>query len=291
MILDDLPLAAWAALRPDTPPDNVEVLGPRIWRVGRDVLKLFTEADRPRFRRIVRAHRQAGRIFRGQDGLAAQRLLAFSEEHRALLLDFVPGRSGRMALLAGADPVRILTRSALWLRHLHDSRETSDARFDPWGALERLPDTPACADAEAYEEAMRALRQNADRLQGRPLRRAVLHGDLTLANLLFDDDRVTGIDFENLALHPAARDIGEIWSDLLLNLRRAPEVEGLMLPGWQQAFATPYPALEPEIAGFYTRHRLLRAWSAIPAQPHDRGPGRDRHLTNLRALAANGAFG
>lgn len=290
MILDDLPLAAWAALRPDTPPDDVEVLGPRIWRVGDYVLKLFAEADRKRFRRIVRAHRQAGRLFRGQDGLAAQRLEAVAEAERALLLAFVPGRSGRMALLSGADPARLLARSGDWLRCLHEGRDRDTGRFDAWAPLERLVPTPGCADGEGYEVAMSALRRSADALQGQPVRRAVLHGDLTLANLLFHEGRVTGIDFENLALHPAARDVGELWADLLLNVRRMPDAPGLMPEAWQAAFDARYPDLDAGHAAFYTRHRLLRAWAAIPAKPHDRGPGRERHLANLRALVAKDAF-
>ena len=290
MNLDDVPLAAWSALRPDTPPDTVEVLGPRVWRVGSEVLKLFAEADRKRFRRIVRAHRQAGRIFKGQPGVSAQRLLAVAEDERALLLDFVPGRSGRMALLAGADPGKILGRSGAWLHALHGGRETDEGRFDAWGALERLPQTPPCADAEAYEAALTSLRRDADARQGQVVGRAVLHGDLTLANLLFDKGEVTGIDFENLALHPMARDIGELWADLLLHVRRMPEDASPMPAAWQAGFAAGYPGLEPEVAGFYTRHRLLRAWAAIPPQPQERGPGRERQLANLRALVANGAF-
>lgn len=290
MILDDVPLAAWATLRPDTPPDDVEVLGPRIWRVGGHVLKLFAEADRKRFRRIVRAHRQAGRLFRGEEGLAAQRLVAFAEAERALLLAFVPGRSGRMALLAGADPTRLLARSGDWLRCLHEGRDCDTGRFDAWAPLERLVPTPGCADGEGYEAAMHALRRAADALQGQKVRRAVLHGDLTLANLLFHEGGVTGIDFENLALHPAARDVGELWADLLLNVRRMPDEPGLMPEAWQAAFAAHYPDLDADHAAFYTRHRLLRAWAAIPAKPHDRGPARARHLANLRTLVAKGAF-
>ncbi|TNF18108.1 MAG: hypothetical protein EP318_19445, partial [Rhodobacteraceae bacterium] len=146
MMLDDVPLAAWAALRPDTPPDDVEVLGPRVWRVGGDVLKLYDGADRKRFRRIVRAHRQAGRLFRGQEGLAAQRLLGFAEAERALLLAFVPGRSGRMALLAGVDPADLLARSGAWLRCLHAGRKGDTGAFDASGPLKRLVAAPRCAE-------------------------------------------------------------------------------------------------------------------------------------------------
>ncbi|TNF19457.1 MAG: hypothetical protein EP318_14960, partial [Rhodobacteraceae bacterium] len=142
----------------------------------------------------------------------------------------------------------------------------------------------------AHADALAALRRAGAALQGQPVRRAVLHGDLTLANLLFHDGGVTGIDFENLALHPAARDVGEIWADLLLNLRRMPETPGLMPASWQAAFAAQYPGLETGIAEFYTRHRLLRAWAAIPPRAQGRGPGRARHLANLRALLAKGAF-
>ena len=47
MILADLPLRAWAALRPETRPTDVELLGPDVWRVGDVVLKLFPQADLP----------------------------------------------------------------------------------------------------------------------------------------------------------------------------------------------------------------------------------------------------
>ncbi|MDD9741035.1 phosphotransferase [Marinovum sp. SP66] len=290
MILADLPLRAWAALRPETGPTDVELLGPDVWRVGDVVLKLFPQADLPRFRRIVRAHRQAARIFRRHPGLAAQRLLGFDEACRALLLEFVPGRSGRMALLAGVAPEEILARAAAWLDRLHAAREVSAGRFDARGAVDRLPPAPDCAEPAGYAAALEQLRSLADGLRGRAVRRACLHGDLTLANLLFDEGRVTGIDFENLRRHPADRDIGELWADLLLHVRRLPPELRLMPEPWERVFAAEYPALSPEIARFYTRHRLLRAWAAIPAEAHHRGPGRERQLINIRALMVRGAF-
>ncbi|WP_417525278.1 phosphotransferase [Marinovum sp.] len=290
MILADLPLPVWATLCPETPPKDIEVLGPDVWRVGDVVLKRFPEADLARFRRIVRAHRQAGRIFRGCEGMAAQRLRGFDEASRALLLDFVPGRSGRMALLEDVAPEDLLARAGAWLNHLHGARAVSEGRFDPWGAIERLPQTPNCAEPAGYEAAMARLRHEADRLQGRQVRRACLHGDLTLANLLFGQGVVTGIDFENLAQHPADRDVGEIWADLLLHVRRLPSDLRLMPRAWEAAFARSYPDVRPKVARFYTRHRILKAWAAIPAEPPDRGPGRDRQLINIRALMARGAF-
>ncbi|MCJ7871795.1 phosphotransferase [Phaeobacter sp. J2-8] len=288
--MNTLPMAAWAALRPDLPVDDVEGLAPNVWRVRRDVVKLFPGTDLARFRRIVRAHRQAGRIFREQSDLKAQRLLGFAEDERALLLDFVPGQSGRRALQTGTSPDRIMMQAGAWLHRFHDARDTSLGRFDPLGALERLPMAPECAEAAGYAAAHQALRAAAETLQGRTVRRAVLHGDMTLANLLFDGDRITGIDFENLAQHPVGRDVGEIWADLVLYLPELPGEPGLMPGAWRRSFSRHCKGLEQDVAEFYTRHRLLKAWAAIPAQMQDRGPVRAQHLARLLALQTRGAF-
>ncbi|MGY3437527.1 MULTISPECIES: phosphotransferase [unclassified Marinovum] len=290
MKLDDLPHAAWAVLRPGVPPVDAEALGRDVWRVGAEVLKLFPGADLARFRRVVRAHRQAGRIFQDRPGLAAQRLLGFDEPSRAVLLDYVPGQSGRAALLAGEAPERILGQSAQWLACLHAARGTARGRFDPWGPLERLPQVPVCAEPERYLAALASLRRVAEQLQGRGCLRAVLHGDMTLANLVFHDGTVSGIDFENLKQHPAARDIGELWADALLTLAPTSAEVGLMPPAWEAAFASAYPGSDVDITRFYTRHRLLRVWAGISAHPHDRGPSRDRQLGALRALIARDGF-
>ncbi|WP_323767983.1 hypothetical protein [Marinovum sp.] len=290
MIPADLPLSAWAALRPAIPPPDGAALAPNVWRLGDEVLKRFPQSDLARFRRIVRAHRQAGRIFRGCKGLAAQRLLGFDENHRALLLGFVPGRSGRQALEWVA-PEAILAGAGAWLRVFHAGRETGEGRLDPLGALARLPRRLVCAEAEGYSAALGALHREAEQLQGRRVRRACLHGDMTLANLVFHAGGVTGIDFENLRRHPAERDIGELWADLLLHVPGLPSAAGLMPETWESAFALAYPALTPEVAAFYTRHRLLKVWAAIPPDPSRRGPRRDRQLRNLGALRARGGLG
>lgn len=286
----DLPLRALEALCPDVSPSEAEALGPQVWRLGQTVLKCVPQADLPRFRRIVRAHRQAGRIFRGHARLGAQRLLGFDEEHRVLLLGFAPGRTGRAALAEGEAPERLLSAAGAWLQVFHAARAPAEGQFDALGALARLPQRPDCAEPAGYHAALTGLRAAAAHLQGTGVRHACLHGDMTLANLLFDGARVTGIDFENLRHHPAERDIGELWADLLLHLPAPPAEAGVLPAAWEKAFARGYPALRAPIAGFYTRHRLLGTWAAIPPRAQNRGPRRARQLQYLRALSARGAF-
>lgn len=291
MLVEDFPLEAWHALVSGEPPADVELFGPSIWRVGDRVLKRFPDASLARFRRIVRAHRQAGRHLRAHDGIDAQKLLKFDEEHRALLLALAPGRSGRMELLGGAAPERVLARAAAWLRVLHMARPTSRGRFDALGPLARLPETPDCVDGELYARARAALDAEAHRLQGREVGFAVLHGDMTLANLLFSDSAVTGIDFENLAQHPAARDVGELWADLLLHVPSLPKARGVMPMRWEEAFHAQYTGCDIPVCAFYTRHRLLLAWAGLPDADMRRGPGGERKRARLHQLVANGAFG
>ena len=291
MLVEDFPLEAWYALNPGEPPADIELFGPAIWRVGQFVFKRFPDASLARFRRIVRAHRQAGRLLRGVSGLAAQKLLRFDEEHRALLLALVPGRSGRMELLAGAAPKEVLSRAADWLRVLHAGRETSTATFDAKAPLNRLDPAPDCVDEVMYRRAVVALQEEAARLQGREVTRAVLHGDMTLANLLFSPEAVTGIDFENLAQHAVARDVGELWADTLLHVPTMPRARGLMPMAWETAFIARYGNCDVEACAFFARHRLLLAWAGIPASDMRRGPSGDRKRARLHELIANGGFG
>lgn len=264
---------------------------PHVWRVGQVVLKQFPGVPQARFRRIVRAHRQAGRLLRDQQGCDAQKLLGHDEDHATLLLAWVPGRSGRMELMAGVAPATVMARAAGWLSRFHEGRAISRGVFDARSPLGRLPDQPGCAEEHMYAKARDALIAEGRRLQGREVRRAVLHGDLTLANLLFNPDAVTGLDFENLAQHPAARDVGELWADLLLYVPSVLSARGLLPTAWETAFTAQYGACEPDVCAFYTRHRLLRAWAAIPASEFKRGPGGDNKLSKLRRLVQNGAFG
>ncbi len=291
MLVEDFPIEAWHALSAEKTPSDVEMLAPAIWRVGDRVVKLFADAPLAQFRRIVRAHRQAGRLFRDRTSFAAQKLLAFDEPNRALLLSWVPGRSGRMELVDGADPAEVLHRAACWLAILHQGRERARGAFDAEGAVGRLPATPECAEDDMYARAFKALCAEAGRLQGREVVKSVLHGDMTLANLLFNSEAVTGIDFENLNLHPAARDVGELWADLLLHAPSIPHARGILPESWERAFMDAFPVADADICAFYTRHRLLKAWADIPAQEGHRGPGRVRKLANLHRLIENGALG
>ncbi|MDA7428453.1 phosphotransferase [Primorskyibacter aestuariivivens] len=291
MLVEDFPLEAWYALNPDEPPADIELFGPAIWRVGDRVFKRFPDAPLSRFRRIVRAHRQAGRLLRDVPGLDAQKLLRFDEDHRALLLSLVSGRSGRMELLAGAAPEEVLSRAADWLRVLHAGRETSTATFDAKAPLERLDPAPDCVDEVMYKRAVVALQEEAARLQGRAVTRAVLHGDMTLANLLFSPGAVTGIDFENLAQHAVARDVGELWADTLLHVPAMPKVWGLVPLAWEEAFVTRYGNCDVEVCAFFARHRMLLAWAGIPAADMKRGPSGDRKRARLHKFIGNGGFG
>lgn len=291
MILDDFPLEAWQALRPDDAPSDVEMFAPSVWRVGDYVLKRFPDVPLAQFRRIVRAHRQAGRLLRTHDGFDAQKLLGFDEEHLALLLEWVPGRSGRMELISGVDPVIVMARAAQWLSHLHTGRDQSEGGFDAQGPIDRLADKPECAEEPMYLKARAALVREAEKLQGRKTTKAVLHGDMTLANLLYNERAVTGIDFENLAQHPAARDVGELWADLLLFVPDIPPARGILPSAWEIAFTENYGIADAAICAFFTRHRLLRNWAAIPASDLRRGPSGENRLMKLRRLVENGAFG
>lgn len=291
MLIDDFPLEAWQAVRPEQAPSDLEMFAPEVWRVGDVVLKKFPNVPLAQFRRIVRAHRQAGRLLRAHEGFDAQKLLAHDEAHRALLLDWVAGRSGRMELISGVDPARVMARAAQWLTRLHAGRDQSEGPFDAQGPLDRLPRRPDCAEEAMYLKAHAALAREAEYLQGRTTAKAVLHGDMTLANLLYNEQAVTGIDFENLAQHPVARDVGELWADLLLYVPDIPRARGILPIPWEAAFTENYGPVDAAVCAFFTRHRLLRSWAAIPASDLQRGPSGENRLMKLRRLVGNGAFG
>lgn len=283
MSLDDTPcLRAWPRLAahsgrdPDQRPRPLR-RGGDVVRMGDVVLKHVPSG----FGRTVRAHRQAFRALRDDPLNRAPRFLGFDEAEQVILLAFCPGTPMRDAVAEGGDPAHLAGLAGRWLGAFHRARETDAAPFDAAAAVRRIASDAAFLP-RAFARARSELVDRGAALQDSPQPRAVLHGDLNASNLLvtgevltgevLTGEVVTGIDFDNLHLHPAMRDAGQVLAEL--HLRAAEPPNRVLPPHWQAAFERSYGA-GGEMLEFFVLQRLLRQWATIPARAADRGAARE----------------
>ncbi|MCH2163854.1 MAG: aminoglycoside phosphotransferase family protein [Marinovum sp.] len=232
------------------------------------------------FNTSLRAHRQAARMMRDDNTNRAPKVLAWSENHQVIALDYVAGRTLRDALMDGEDAMHAMTRVAAWLGAFHRLRETRLECFDTRGPLARVPLTAEFLP-EHYALAREICARLAAEVTNVPVPKAVLHGDLNAGNLIMTTTTVTGLDFENLGIHPAFRDAGQILSEIRL-LSRASE-RGIWPDAYRLAFKAAYGGSN-EALDFFVHQRLLQHWAAIPACAFNRGPRRQRMAQSIEAI-------
>lgn len=270
-------LAAQAGRDPAMAPHWLRADG-SVLRFGDVVLKHAPAA----FGRTVRAHRQAARLLRGDPQNRAVPFLGFDVTTKVLMVGVAPGESLAFSARSGTDPAQLSGLVGRWLRAFHDARERRVAAFDAVGPLRRVPRSAAFLP-EAYRAVRRDLQDQAQVLHGKPHDLAVLHGDLNATNLLISGPVVTGLDFDNLRLHPALRDAGQVLAALHL---RAAEAPSRVLPSaWRAAFQSNYGHCGP-LLDFFVLQRMLLHWAQVPDDPCDLGPSRRHMARRLEALFA-----
>ncbi len=109
-----------------------------------------------------------------------------------------------------------------------------------------------------------------------------LHGDANLRNAIFDDDRVTLIDFEDASAGPAAADLGQVLARLraarftdAITATTETELAAAVLEGYAEIRATP-----PERSLRWHMGASVLARVALPAVSRVR----PSLLVNLRPL-------
>jgi Ser/Thr protein kinase RdoA (MazF antagonist) len=260
------------------------------------VVKMRVGASDEKFCKAVTAHRMVAGALRDVDGLGAPDVLAQSPKHHALLLGYCPGRSA-WDVLAASDSEAIHTdtlfRVGRWVCALHSKLARPAVSFEakrPMRALRRYTDGKDLPDPDGFNKALEQLNDIGQRLNGTPVQQAVIHGDLTLGNLLVDDAGVTGLDFENDMPGPVARDLAMVLTDYSVWFGHddtAPQGVLLSAPK-NRAFWSAYGALgrHDALFGFYMRLRLLRIWAGVPADPLARTVRRSHVWQGVRAARA-----
>ncbi len=260
------------------------------------IVKLRLPVDAARSEAARAAHALAAHNLPG----GTVRLLAAAPDHGALLLSHVPGRTAWEVLSQtedSAERIRVLRASGAWLGTFHlaggaltgggakRSAPQSDQPVQtepPLRRLRRLARQRDIPQAGQYARCLAALSHWAAAIEGQITPAAVIHGDMTLSNLLVEGDTVTGIDFENIAPAPAMRDLASLLVDDAIWFGQGAEgpVE-VSAPGIDAYQAQ----IDVAVLRFYAGVRLLSLWAAQPNEPADRSPRRAYVWDRIQEIA------
>jgi aminoglycoside phosphotransferase (APT) family kinase protein len=231
--------------------------------------KVHTGNGADRERRRLEAARAA-------DGgcLRVPRVIGTSALDGALAVEAVAGRS--LEALHDSELPGALRRLGAALATLHERSPVPDERFERLD-IERLAkavSVVARARPDAgpiAAELLARLLVDRDDGAGEPV---CLHGDANLRNAIFDDERVTLIDFEDASAGPAAADLGQV----LARLRAArvtdgmsEAAEGTLAAELLEGYAGIRPAPPATALRWHTAASLL-ARVALPAVSRVRPP-------------------
>ena len=148
------------------------------------------------------------------DCLHVPRVIGTSALDGALAVEAVPGRS--LEELDESELPDALRRLGCALAMLHDRAPLPSDRFERLD-IERLAKAVsviARARPDAGPGAAELLARLLGDLGDAAGPHVYLHGDANLRNAIFDDDRVTLIDFEDASAGPAAADLGQVLARL-----------------------------------------------------------------------------
>ena len=259
-----------------TPVDGAESL----------ILKLRLGGDPVALEQAARAYRRAATSLAGQPGLAVPRLIMTLPEHHALILSDCPGTDARSLLADSANPddhVPILRAAGQWLGALHRGQPAATAAFDPTPALRgqaRRAGKSVAPRQRALARLIARVQALAAPLPDRMWPQAVIHGDMTLGNLLIAPDQITGIDFENDTPAPIARDLAMLLIDHELWFGHHPAA----IDAFWQAYGI--DLRHDPLVCFHIALRLARLWSDMPAHPAQSNPRRAHLWAGLQAMSA-----
>jgi len=260
------------------------------------VVKMRVGASDEQFHRTVEAHRMAAEALRDTDGLSAPEVLAQSAAHHALLLSYCSGKSA-WDVLAESESEEVHTETLVgigrWVAALHSGLARPAMQFkvdSPMRALRRYIDGKEMPEPGRFSRAVERLNEMGQRLNGQVVQQAVIHGDLTLANLLIDDVLVTGIDFENDRPGPVARDLAMVLTNYAIWFGQEDTAPpgALLSVSKSRAFWSAYGGRGPDddLFGFFVRLRLLRIWADVPADQRKRSAHRSHVWMGVFAVRA-----
>lgn len=257
----------------------------QLFTAGNLLLKVYAPDAR------ARGQRQASRQQEVASALA-------QGSFRAPPVTFFDGQTLTMPRIAGPDLATLWrdgdptvpTLAGLWLRAFHD---LSQHRFPfqpmphvKWlrhvaGQVEKQ-DRPVI-DPKAFTSACAEAMNQAHALRGQPSTRAIIHRDMTLANLLYDGSVTWGIDFENTSEDAPLRDLFTLALDFVTLCRRNGSDDDRALTDLRAAYGDNRTA--PRVREFLTICYALHVWANTPLAPT---PIHHARLVTVRRLLATG---
>lgn len=243
---------------------------------ARYVIKFRLNGRTEQFETALQAHHAAWQSMAAVPDCAAPLVLATDAQAGALLLEWVSAPTLLQALTR--DPTataRAMNHTGRWMAAMHRGGAHDTVAFKADWMLGRLDVKTAGGVAEPAEYAAcrTALNHLAKEARGAQMKKAVIHGDLTLSNLMWDGHVMTGIDFENTGIHPIVRDAAMLLCDVAVRcpVEQDSGLDGLLSADIMKAFArglgedaAPSPLLR-----FFIAYQMLHRWSRMPLHPGD----------------------
>jgi tRNA A-37 threonylcarbamoyl transferase component Bud32 len=224
--------------------------------------------------RIHRVHEALADALPADDPyLRVPRPLGYSREHRTLLVAAIEGLP--LLALADRDVALGYRRLGRALARLHGLGAPDVARFrrvDP-DRLEAAAELIASVRSDVAHS-VRTLARDICRRVDHDGERVCLHGDVNFRNALLEDGRLALIDLDQVAVGPAAADLGSVLATLryagivgLVPATDVPDLEGAFLAGYSELRPPPdSAALGWHTAAALLAERALRVVTRI--RPH-----------------------
>ena len=220
--------------------------------------------------RVARVHEALTAALRPDAELRVPRVLAYSAEHRTLLVESVDGLPLHSPRARDSRPrYRALGRA---LAHLHELAPLDGHRFrraDP-DRVEAAAELIGTVRRDVAAPAQQLAREISRRLGARG-EAVSLHGDVNFRNALLENGRVVLIDLDQAAAGPAAAELGSVVASLryagavgLLEPATVPTLERALLSGYSELRAVPPDAeLHAYTAAALLAERCLRVVTRV----------------------------
>ncbi len=156
--------------------------------------------------------------------------LAYDPARHLLVLEWTRGDSLRSLLRTGKDAFPALERASQWLLRLHTSGANGGRRYDlgrhlhTLGTQGRNLAKVLPAASRLYHDVLRGVEQQGAAMSA--WKPAPTHRDFTPEHLLFDGERVTGLDFDEFCQYDPMFDLAHFLAHLRLVALISPETAG-----------------------------------------------------------------
>lgn len=258
------------------------------------IVKFWSVDGAQKARHAYRALELAQNALGPRDTMGAPMPLAWDVGTGSVLMSVCAGVSLRDVLLDGAeaDIAGTLKPALRWMSALHAGSLKSDVPFGgikKLNALQRAGAAGNIPEAARFNACLAQLARLAEKAAQMPNPTAIVHGDLTLSNLLVQGQNLAGIDFNNITRTSVALDLAMLLCEVAVTFAQDREVPAFVLlpEDWDAMVAQSYGGLSLDSATFqfFAGARLLRIWAQITPNIADHSLRRG-HLWRGTQIAA-----